>query len=83
MNMPLMAQTLEIQDAGDDVLVHDRARGKIHVLNQAAGAVLRACDGETSMRTIAERFDSLRADEVERDIVSVIEQFKELGLIAA
>jgi hypothetical protein len=83
MNMPLMAQSLEIQDAGDDVLVHDRERGKIHVLNYTAGVVLRACDGQTPVRTIAERFDVTRADEIERDIVSVIGEFTKLGLVDA
>jgi hypothetical protein len=83
MNMPLMVQTLEIQDAGEDVLVHDRTRGKIHVLNQTAGVVLRACDGKTPLRSIAERFDASRADEIERDIKSVIAEFSKLGLIDA
>jgi hypothetical protein len=83
MNMPFMAQSLEIQDAGEDVLVHDTSRKTIHVLNQTAGAVLRACDGKTPLRSLAERLDAARADEVERDIVRVLEEFNQLGLIDA
>lgn len=81
--MPLMVDSLEIQDAGEDVLVHDRAQKKIHVLNQTAGVVLRACDGTTPLRILAERFDAARANEIERDIACVLQEFKRLGLIYA
>lgn len=83
MNMPLLTPAIQIQDAGDDVLVHDPVRHKVHVLNQTAGAVLRGCDGKTPVRSVAEGFDVSRADEIERDIVNVIREFAQLGLVGS
>lgn len=81
--MPRMAAGVDMQEAGSGVLVHDRTRAKIHIVNRTAAAVLRACDGSASVRSVAERFDPSRAAEIEREIAQVLEEFARLGLVSA
>lgn len=82
MIMPDRKMALEIQQSGDDVLVHDIANAKIHVLNRTAGTVLAACDGRTPMETLLRRLGSSSAS-VRADVESVLAQFASLGLIDA
>ena len=81
--LPLRAPLLELQEAGEDVLVHDPQRRKIHVLNASAAKVLEACDGRTSIREIAERIAPECAARAYPDVVRVVEQFRQLGLLSA
>ncbi|HEY9180662.1 MAG TPA: PqqD family protein [Candidatus Baltobacteraceae bacterium] len=80
--MPVRSATLEIHESGDDVLVHDLNRKKIHVLNATAGKVLRACDGRTSAETVMRSLDPGHGEEVARDLVNVLAEFTRLGLIS-
>lgn len=79
------ADNLEFQEIGDEVLVHDPAAEKIHVLNKAAAKVLRLCDG-TPMPTLvdalmpSESFDRTR---VQNDVGKILEHFVNLGLVKA
>ena len=78
--------SLEIRNAGGEVLVHDTSNGKIHVLNATAGSILERCDGATSIDQIAQdlatRTGADRAT-VSRDVASICERFQSLGLITA
>jgi hypothetical protein len=83
-DLPLREPLLELQEAGEDVLVHDPVRRKIHVINASAAQVLQACDGHTDPRQIAERIAppdcAVRAYD---DVVRIIEEFRKLGLVSA
>lgn len=83
MIMPACNVALEIQESGDDVLVHDRDSRKIHVLNRTAAAVLRACDGQTAIDEVIRRLDAPHPDAARRDIVRVLADFASLGLLSA
>jgi hypothetical protein len=83
-DLPLRDPFLELQEAGDDVLVHDPNRQKIHVLNASAAKVLEACDGRTSMREIAQRIAPPEyASRAYDDVVRIVEEFRTLGLLSA
>jgi hypothetical protein len=82
-DLPLRAQSLEVQEAGEDVLVHDPQRQKIHVLNASAAKVLQACDGRTSLQEIAERIAPQYAARAYADVVRIVEEFRRLGLLSA
>lgn len=83
-DLPLREPHLEVQEAGGDVLVHDPARQKIHVLNASAAKVLEACDGQTSVSEIAQRIaPPEHAARAYDDVVRVIEEFRALGLLSA
>jgi hypothetical protein len=85
-NNPARAAGLEIRRAGDDVLVHDAAHDKVHVLNGTAGYVLERCDGTRSVSEIARSIsETTHADAtlVERDVAAIVRDFQGLGLLGA
>ena len=83
MQNPRKVDGLEFQPAGNEVLVHDAERQKIHVLNQSAHKLLEMCDGSPVDTLVdammpSDDFDRAR---VQRDVETVIAQFYELGLV--
>jgi len=81
---PQAVAGLEIRLVGDELLVHDPAAKKIHVLNQSAGEVLKLCDGTRESGDIVARLcEQTGADAqiVGADVDRIIDQFQQLGLI--
>ena len=79
---PKAISNLEFQNAGDEVLVHDGARKKIHVLNQAAARVLLACDGTRDLGSLARTLTEAPDERVYDDVATIIAEFRRLGLVA-
>jgi hypothetical protein len=82
---PTKSENLEIRKAGDEVLVHDPAHGKVHVLNATAGAILELCDGTRTPGEIAKSIaDATGADValVARDVDGILREFSSLHLLA-
>lgn len=82
---PCKVDGLEAQDAGEEVLVHDPAAQKIHILNKSAWRLLQLCDGSGVDSLVEammpnEAFDRSR---VHSDVERVLAQFCDLGLIKA
>jgi Coenzyme PQQ synthesis protein D (PqqD) len=80
---PLRSSSLEFQEAGDDMLVHDVTLRKIHVLNRTAAQVLQACDGKTTVLQIAHRIAPDCVAQATADIAGIVEEFRRLGLLSA
>ena len=82
---PTKTQELEIRKVGDEVLVHDPALGKVHVLNATAGAVLEMCDGARSAEEIARSLcDATGTDTVvARDVEAILREFGALRLLVS
>jgi hypothetical protein len=78
---PQMTDGLEIHSAGNEVLVHDSNRRKVHVLNQSAAAVLRACDGTRDIKTLALEITNEPSEAAYKDTARIVETFVELGLV--
>ncbi len=51
---PVHKDHVLLRDMGDECLLYDRERGRIHVLNAVAGTVWRMCDGAHGIGAIAE-----------------------------
>jgi hypothetical protein len=81
--LPRTVDGLEFQEAGPDLLVHDPAARKIHVLNASAGRVLRLCDGAHPVSEIidAVAIDGVDRALVERDVDRILTEFERLGLL--
>jgi len=81
---PTMTAGLDIRVVGDEVLVHDGGRNKVHVLNVTAGEILRLCDGEHTrediVETVCTRFGADK-DRVRLDVDRIIEEFRGLGIV--
>ena len=82
-NLPARSDALEIEDTGTDVLVHDKVSQKIHILNRTAGTVLLACDGKTSVLSVAQQLCPQEPARAQADITTVIAEFGQLGLLSA
>jgi len=81
---PKAIEGLEVRAVGDEVLVHQPAAKKIHVLNETAGEILRLCDGTRSrdeIVAIVSQSRSAEIDVVDGDVQRLLAQFQELGLV--
>lgn len=67
-----------------EVVILDRAAGKVHQLNPSAGCVWNNCDGFSSVDSIAERlaasFD-VPAETALRDVETLVKELVGLGLL--
>jgi hypothetical protein len=85
MGKPAKTPGIEIRTTGDDVLVHDPAHEKVHVLNKTAGLVLELCDGEHSPSEIARSLSDATGAQmslVTRDVEAVLHDFFALKLLS-
>lgn len=83
MTTPKLASDVEIEETSAEVLVHDVARAKVHVLNASAGRVLRMCDGTRTTEHIAQAMAAEGSDpeRVRREVIQVVRKFADLGLV--
>lgn len=73
---------LVVQEVPNEVLVYDLETDKAHCLNETAAAVWRACDGNRSVREIADSVGLTLGKEVSDDLVWLaIDQLNEHGLL--
>ena len=76
---------LVIRETAGEVLVHDPATGKIHILNQSGALVLRACDGAHSLEAIVDDLVAQTGAERARvtiDVATACDAFRAQGLIS-
>ncbi len=81
---PKAVSTLDVRDVRDETVVHDAASQRIHVLNRAAAAVLRMCDGRHSEEAIARELvggDSALLVRARNDVLRILATFASLQLI--
>lgn len=81
---PTMVQGLEIRKVGDEVLVHDTAQQKVHVLNDVAGRIMELCDGTRSNAAIASQVSAETGADlaiVGPDVDAIVAQFLDLNLL--
>lgn len=75
---------IEATDLGDEMLVHDRARGRVLVLNGTARAIWVLCDGSRDdaavAREIASRY-GIGEEEARTDVGETISRLHDLGLV--
>ena len=86
MSNPEKVPEIELRRAGDEVLVHDLAGGKVHVLNGTAGYVLELCDGTRSATEIARTLSNATGADystVANDVDVILREFESLKLLAS
>ncbi|GAC1566783.1 MAG: hypothetical protein NVS2B3_01460 [Vulcanimicrobiaceae bacterium] len=84
MSNPLRKTNLEIRRVGEEVLVHDLEREKVHILNASAGDVLDLCDGEHSIADLTRALAAATgadARAIEPDVRAIVATFSENDLI--
>ncbi len=81
---PRAIEGLEVRRTGNDVIVHDPANERIHVLNRSAGMVLELCDGAHAPADIAASLCSRTGAPAERvlgDVEAALESFRQLRFV--
>ncbi len=77
-------QQLEFRIAGSDVIVHDTAHERVHVINRTAAYILQSCDGRRSAAAIAGELSARTGAPSTRtlsDVERLLVRFAELKLI--
>lgn len=83
--VPQRSKELEIRTVGNEAIVHDVRRQKVHVLNKTAGRILNLCDGTASVAAIAGVIgveSNADAEAVMADVQRIVERFAELELVS-
>lgn len=83
---PLCAfENLQIEEAGAEVILFDTQAKTFHVLNPAAHAILKACNGSNSIQDIAgilsSQFQIEDVHSVVADVTETIKSFESKGLM--
>ena len=77
---PRARQDITVQDIGDEVMLHDSANEKIHVLNHSAYAIWELCNGENTLEDICAQMSTMypsAGPDLIADIQATIEGLKE------
>jgi hypothetical protein len=85
-SLPARRQNLEIEKTAHNVIVVDRERDYVHVLNERAANVLEQCDGSHTCDEIARIVsEKTRApyDRVAQEVAHLVASFADLALIEA
>lgn len=82
---PLAIDGLTIEEIGDETVVSHVPRREYHLLNLTANAVLKACNGVTSVSQIVAglklQYMQFDADTILDDVLTVLSEFREKNLI--
>jgi len=84
MGNPVKTKELEIRNVDDQVLVHDAAHDKVHVLNRTAAIVLNMCDGTRSSTDIAHALSEATGTDISlviEDVKTIVSDFASLQLV--
>jgi hypothetical protein len=82
--LPHRLPNLEIEKTAHKVIVHDRDRDYVHILNESAASVLEQCDGTRTCNQIVQ-IVSLQSrapyDRVAGEVAHLVAAFADLALI--
>ena len=75
---------LIVQEVIDEVLVYDLRSDRAHCLNTTAAAIWRACDGTTSIASLAEHVSAHTGASCDENVIwHALEQLRERDLLEA
>jgi hypothetical protein len=81
---PKVRSDLSVVEMEGEAVIYDELTGQIHYLNRTATIVFNLCDGSSTIpefsKEIAEAF-SMNPPEVERQVRSLIRNFREAGFL--
>ena len=82
---PARVADIEVQSAGNELVLYDVRAGKLHHLNTTASAVWRLCDGTVTLDDIVARirleFSLSEVDQPESDVKALLQEWMRAGLI--
>jgi hypothetical protein len=84
LSLPKRHRNLEIQKTAHNVIVHDRSRDYVHILNERAATVLEQCDGKRTCDEIAHivaEHSRVPYERVAAEVAHLVAAFADLALI--
>lgn len=81
---PVRCSAVTLERVGQEAILHDRERGRVHVVNGSAARLWELCDGRATVDEIVVAFaNSYGAppDAVRSDVENVVATFRELGVL--
>jgi PqqD family protein of HPr-rel-A system len=81
---PKVRDDLAVVEIDGEAVIYDERTGHLHHLNPTATIVFALCDGQASIRELAEdvaEVFGLPVDDLERDIRTLVGRFRREGLL--
>ena len=83
--VPVAKESVELEELDDGGILYDTEKDEVHSLNSTAAAVWICCDGNHSVKEIADVVEKCFKPEsklVRRDIIQIIKNFSTKELLA-
>ncbi len=81
---PVRSSAVTLEPVGQEAILHDRERGRVHVVNASAARLWELCDGRATLDEIVAAFAAFygaRPDAVRADVEEALAGFRELGVV--
>ena len=81
---PARSSAVTLERVGQEAILHDRERGRVHVVNGSAARLWELCDGQATVEEIVFAFAAsfgAGPDAVRADVEAAVAQFRELGVV--
>lgn len=81
---PARSAAVTLERVGQEAILHDRERGRVHVVNGSAAHLWELCDGRATLDEIVAAFAASYGaprDAVRADVEAVLATFRELGVV--
>ena len=81
---PVPSSAVTLERVGPEAILHDRGRGRVHVVNGSAARLWELCDGRATLDEIVVAFAASYGappGAVRADVEAVVATFRELGLV--
>jgi hypothetical protein len=84
-NKPIRKEDVHARKLGEEWLLYDSEREKVHILNPTAEFVWRMCDGSHDIAAIKAKlhglYDIHDEQQLDNDLRQILEEFDQLGML--
>ena len=81
---PARSPAVTLERVGGEAILHDRERGRVHVVNGSAAHLWELCDGRATLDEIVAGFAASYGappDAVRADVEGLVARFRDLGVL--
>ena len=82
---PVRSAAVALERVGREAILHDRERGRVHVVNGSAARLWELCDGRATLDEIVVAFAAsykTSPDAVRDDVETILAAFRDLGVLS-
>lgn len=81
---PVRSAAVTLERVGEEAILHDRERGRVHVVNGSAARLWELCDGQATLDEIVVAFAAsygAAPNAVRSDVEAAVARFRDLGVV--